>query len=34
VVPGPGKVEMTYTPAKGEPVKYVVYEFKGKSPNA
>uniref|UniRef100_A0A8C5B0C8 isocitrate dehydrogenase (NADP(+)) n=1 Tax=Gadus morhua TaxID=8049 RepID=A0A8C5B0C8_GADMO len=28
VVPGPGKVEMTYTPAKGEPVKYVVYEFK------
>ncbi|XP_068428710.1 isocitrate dehydrogenase [NADP] cytoplasmic [Clinocottus analis] len=29
VVPGPGKVEMTYTPANGEPVKYVIHEFKG-----
>uniref|UniRef100_A0A668VRN6 Isocitrate dehydrogenase [NADP] n=1 Tax=Oreochromis aureus TaxID=47969 RepID=A0A668VRN6_OREAU len=29
VVPGPGKVEMTYTPANGEPVKYLVHEFEG-----
>uniref|UniRef100_A0A7N8Y469 Isocitrate dehydrogenase [NADP] n=1 Tax=Mastacembelus armatus TaxID=205130 RepID=A0A7N8Y469_9TELE len=29
VVPGPGKVEMTYTPTNGEPVKFVVHEFKG-----
>uniref|UniRef100_A0A665VQ16 Isocitrate dehydrogenase [NADP] n=2 Tax=Echeneis naucrates TaxID=173247 RepID=A0A665VQ16_ECHNA len=29
VVPGPGKVEMTYTPASGEPVKFVVHEFEG-----
>lgn len=31
VVPGPGKVEMTYTPTNGEPVKYVIHEFKGKN---
>ena len=31
VVPGPGKLEMTYTPTNGEPVKYVIHEFKGKS---
>ncbi|KAI4796378.1 hypothetical protein KUCAC02_027801 [Chaenocephalus aceratus] len=29
VVPGPGKVEMTYTPKDGEPVKYVIHEFEG-----
>lgn len=29
VVPGPGKVEMTYTPTSGEPVKFVVHEFEG-----
>jgi len=31
VVPGPGKVEMTYTPTNGEPVKYVIHEFEGKN---
>lgn len=31
VVPGSGKVEMIYTPANGEPVKYVIYEFEGKN---
>lgn len=30
VVPGPGKVEMIYTPTNGEPVKYVVHQFEGK----
>uniref|UniRef100_A0A8D3CFB3 isocitrate dehydrogenase (NADP(+)) n=1 Tax=Scophthalmus maximus TaxID=52904 RepID=A0A8D3CFB3_SCOMX len=29
VVPGPGKVEMTYTPESGEPVKYVIHKFEG-----
>lgn len=29
VVPGPGKVEMIYTPPNGEPVKFLVNEFKG-----
>uniref|UniRef100_A0A671YIS4 isocitrate dehydrogenase (NADP(+)) n=1 Tax=Sparus aurata TaxID=8175 RepID=A0A671YIS4_SPAAU len=29
VVPGPGKVEMTYTPTNGKPVKYVIHEFEG-----
>lgn len=29
VVPGPGKLEMTYTPAKGEPVRFVVHNFEG-----
>lgn len=29
VVPGPGKVEMIYTPTNGVPVKYVVHEFEG-----
>uniref|UniRef100_A0A3Q3KR59 Isocitrate dehydrogenase [NADP] n=1 Tax=Monopterus albus TaxID=43700 RepID=A0A3Q3KR59_MONAL len=29
VVPGPGKVEMTYTPINGEPVKFVVHKFEG-----
>ncbi len=31
VVPGPGKVEMTYTPTNGAPVKYVIHEFEGKN---
>lgn len=31
VVPGPGKVEMTYTPTNGKPVKYVIHEFEGKN---
>lgn len=31
VVPGPGKVEMTYTPTSGEPIKFVVHEFEGKN---
>lgn len=31
VVPGPGTVEMTYTPANGEPVKYVIHKFEGKA---
>lgn len=31
VVPGPGTVEMTYTPASGEPVKYVIHKFEGKA---
>lgn len=30
VVPGPGKVEMIYTPTDGKPIKYVVHEFEGK----
>uniref|UniRef100_A0A8C6MH31 Isocitrate dehydrogenase [NADP] n=1 Tax=Nothobranchius furzeri TaxID=105023 RepID=A0A8C6MH31_NOTFU len=29
VVPGPGTVEMVYTPTNGEPVKYVVHKFEG-----
>uniref|UniRef100_A0AAQ5YLX5 Isocitrate dehydrogenase [NADP] n=1 Tax=Amphiprion ocellaris TaxID=80972 RepID=A0AAQ5YLX5_AMPOC len=29
VVPGPGKVEMIYTPTSGEQVKFVVHEFEG-----
>uniref|UniRef100_A0A8C5HV51 Isocitrate dehydrogenase [NADP] n=2 Tax=Gouania willdenowi TaxID=441366 RepID=A0A8C5HV51_GOUWI len=29
VVPGPGKVEMTYTPTNGEPVHFLVYDFQG-----
>uniref|UniRef100_A0A672ICK5 Isocitrate dehydrogenase [NADP] n=1 Tax=Salarias fasciatus TaxID=181472 RepID=A0A672ICK5_SALFA len=29
VVPGPGKVEMTYTPTTGEPVKFLVHDFQG-----
>uniref|UniRef100_A0A673B1Q2 isocitrate dehydrogenase (NADP(+)) n=1 Tax=Sphaeramia orbicularis TaxID=375764 RepID=A0A673B1Q2_9TELE len=29
VVPGPGRVEMTYTPKNGEPMKFVVHEFEG-----
>ncbi|KAI4890663.1 hypothetical protein NFI96_019927 [Prochilodus magdalenae] len=30
VVPGPGRVEMTYTPQDGgEPLKFVVHDFKG-----
>jgi len=30
VVPGPGKVEMTYTPKNGgEPLKFVVHDFEG-----
>lgn len=29
VVPGPGKVEMIYTPPNGKPVKFLVNEFKG-----
>lgn len=30
VVPGPGKLEMTFTPADGgEPVKYHIYDFDG-----
>uniref|UniRef100_A0A8C9SC06 Isocitrate dehydrogenase [NADP] n=1 Tax=Scleropages formosus TaxID=113540 RepID=A0A8C9SC06_SCLFO len=29
VVPGPGRVEMTYTPNSGEPVTFVVHDFKG-----
>ncbi|CAG5865394.1 unnamed protein product [Menidia menidia] len=29
VVPGPGRVEMIYTPKNGEPVKYVVHDFEG-----
>lgn len=30
VVPGPGKVEMMYTPSDGsEPVKYLVHSFSG-----
>lgn len=31
VVPGPGKVEMIYTPTNAEPVKYVIHEFEGKN---
>ncbi|KAM9805030.1 isocitrate dehydrogenase [NADP] cytoplasmic [Neosynchiropus ocellatus] len=27
VVPGPGKVEMTYTPVNGEAIKFVVHDF-------
>ncbi|XP_053733054.1 isocitrate dehydrogenase [NADP] cytoplasmic [Synchiropus splendidus] len=27
VVPGPGKVEMTYTPTNGEPITFVVHNF-------
>ena len=30
VVPGPGRVEMTYTPSNGEPVTYVIYDFEGR----
>uniref|UniRef100_A0A3Q2XZE2 Isocitrate dehydrogenase (NADP(+)) 1 n=1 Tax=Hippocampus comes TaxID=109280 RepID=A0A3Q2XZE2_HIPCM len=29
VVPGPGKVEMIYTPVSGEQVKFVVHNFEG-----
>ncbi len=30
VVPGPGKLEMTFTPANGgPPVKYDIYQFDG-----
>ncbi|XP_061091260.1 isocitrate dehydrogenase [NADP] cytoplasmic isoform X2 [Conger conger] len=29
VVPGPGRVEMTYTPKVGDPVTYVVHDFEG-----
>ncbi|KAJ8352875.1 hypothetical protein SKAU_G00243510 [Synaphobranchus kaupii] len=29
VVPGPGRVEMTYTPKSGDPVTYVIYDFEG-----
>lgn len=29
VVPGPGKVEMIYTPSSGEPVKYLVNDYEG-----
>ncbi len=30
VVPGPGRLEMTYTPADGgKPVKYEVFNFQG-----
>jgi isocitrate dehydrogenase len=28
-VPGPGKVELVYTPASGEPVRATVHDFKG-----
>ncbi|KAL2081749.1 hypothetical protein ACEWY4_023602 [Coilia grayii] len=28
VVSGPGRVEMTYTPANGEPVTFIVHDFK------
>lgn len=31
VVPGPGKVEMTYTPTNGVPVKYLIHDFQGKN---
>lgn len=31
VVPGPGKVEMIYTPATGTAIKYTIHEFKGKN---
>jgi len=30
VVPGPGKLQLVYTPTSGEPVKMDVYDFKGK----
>lgn len=31
VVPGPGKLEMTYTPADGgAPQKFEIFEFKGR----
>ena len=29
VVNGPGKLEVTFTPEKGEPVKYEVYNYQG-----
>jgi isocitrate dehydrogenase len=29
VVPGPGKLTMTYTPAGGQPVHYEIFDFKG-----
>jgi len=29
VVPGPGKAELVYTPAQGEPVRIVIKDFKG-----
>uniref|UniRef100_A0A8C6U6X4 Isocitrate dehydrogenase [NADP] n=1 Tax=Neogobius melanostomus TaxID=47308 RepID=A0A8C6U6X4_9GOBI len=29
VVPGPGKVEMTYTPTGGEPTKFLIHDFQG-----
>ncbi|XP_018335629.1 isocitrate dehydrogenase [NADP] cytoplasmic [Agrilus planipennis] len=29
VVPGPGKLELIYTPSSGESVKYTVHEYKG-----
>ncbi|KAM9996580.1 hypothetical protein ACTFIZ_001507 [Dictyostelium cf. discoideum] len=29
VVNGPGKLEMTFTPSQGEPIKKVIYDFKG-----
>ncbi|KAG9348703.1 hypothetical protein JZ751_029020 [Albula glossodonta] len=29
VVPGPGRVEMTYTPKSGDPVTYVIHDFEG-----
>lgn len=29
VVPGPGKLEMVFTPPSGQPVKYTVHDYKG-----
>lgn len=29
VVPGPGKLELVYTPSSGNPVRYVVHDYEG-----